>query len=73
MLSTYDKDLLNLIMWECSYLKERRFVKAGLHDRTCQEPTELSETTSTIPFSTTTSTIPETTTVIALKTTNGHI
>jgi len=72
MLSTYDKDLLDLIMWECSDLNERRFVEVGLHEMTCQEPTVPQVTTSTISSSTSTTT-PDTTTTVVLKTTNGPI
>ncbi len=69
MLSTYDKDLLDLIMWECTDFGGRRFVEVGLHEMTCKKsvifPVITSSTTqtskSTSKTTTTTSTTKTTT------------
>lgn len=39
LMGTYDKDLIDLIMWECSNLNGRYLVNVDLHEMVCQVPT----------------------------------
>ena len=39
LMSTYDKDLLDLIMWECSNLNGRHLVNVDLYEMICEVPT----------------------------------
>ncbi len=39
LMGAYDKDLIDLIMWECSNLNRRYLVNVDLHEMVCEVPT----------------------------------
>ena len=65
LMSTYDEDLLDLIMWQCANLKQKFLVNVEMSEMTCQEQTthkkiQSTSTTSTSTTSTSTTTLPVT-------------